>query len=111
MIELLEDHIKRVNETGQHLGSLEETIQIMKKTSRGYIQKLGVVRFNPYSDTGGDQSFVAALLDTSGNGVIISSLHGRSGTRVYGKMVREGKEAGYPFSEEEQQAIEKALGR
>lgn len=109
LVKLLEAHIQKVNETGKHMSSLEETIQIMRRESRGCIQKAGVVRFNPYSDTGGDQSFVAALLDAYGNGVVISSLHGRSGTRVYGKVVQEGKEAGYPFSDEENLAIRKAL--
>lgn len=109
LVKILEGHIQRVNETGQRLNSLEETVKIMKEQSRGFIQKIGLVRFNPYADTGGNQSFVVALLDFQGNGVVISSLHSRSETRVYGKVVKGGKEAGYPFSDEEKQAINKAL--
>jgi len=77
--------------------------------SENYVQKLGIVRYNPYNDTGGDQSFAIALLDAKGSGVVISSLHNRSGTRVYSKSVAGGEEDTHPFSEEEREAIKRAL--
>ncbi len=72
------------------------------------IQKVGVVRYNPFADTGGDQSFAIALLDPNGNGLIVSSLHGRTETRVFAKPVQGGRSR-YPLSDEEQDAIKKAL--
>ena len=74
-----------------------------------HLQKVGLARFNPFEDAGGDQSFALALLDNHGSGVVLSSLHGRDVTRMYSKPVREGKEAGYEFSDEEKSAISKAL--
>ena len=73
------------------------------------IQRVGVVRFNPFPDTGGNQSFVVALLDARGDGVVLSSLHTRAGTRVYLKQLTTGK-AETALSEEESEAIRRARG-
>src|SRR3989344_5821662 len=71
------------------------------------VQRVGLVRFNPFSETGGDQSFALALLNGKDNGVVLLSLHGREGTRVYVKPVKDG-ESTYELSKEERQAIEEA---
>jgi hypothetical protein len=73
------------------------------------IQRVGLVRFNPFQDTGGDQSFAVALLDAGGDGVVLSSLHTRAATRFYAKAVKSGRTA-YPLIDEEQQALNQALG-
>ena len=73
------------------------------------IQRVGVVRFNPFPDTGGNQSFVMAMLDARGDGVVLSSLHSRGGTRVYLKQVTIGR-AETALSQEEIEAIGRALG-
>ena len=74
-----------------------------------FIQKVGIVRFNPYNDMGGDQSFALAVLDGLRNGVVISSLCSRSGTRIYAKTVMNGDGLDHPLSQEEQEAINKAM--
>ena len=71
------------------------------------LQKVGVVRFNPFQDSGGDQSFAIALLDQRGSGVVISSLHGRAETRIFAKQVVNGRST-HSLSDEEQQAIREA---
>ena len=73
------------------------------------ITKVGVVRFNPFKDTGGDQSFAIALLDSNNNGLVLSSLYTREGTRVYTKPIEAGISS-YNLSDEEKKAIEKAIG-
>ena len=95
----------------------EKDIQELFKSSRELwkmiakcVQKIGVVRFNPFKDTGSDQSFAIALMDLSDNGLVISSLFTREGTRIYSKPLEKGKSK-YPLSEEEQQAIELARGQ
>ena len=65
------------------------------------------MRFNPFSDTGGDQSFSIALLDGAGDGLVISSLFGRSETRVFAKPVQ-GGQSKYTLTDEEQEAIQLA---
>lgn len=73
------------------------------------LHKVGVVRFNPFKDMGGDQSFSIALLNGRNNGVVISSLYTREGTRVYSKAISQGESKKYPLTEEEEQAIRTAM--
>ncbi|MFH0969822.1 MAG: DUF4446 family protein [Patescibacteria group bacterium] len=73
------------------------------------IHKFGIIRFNPFNDIGGDQSFSVAFLDGKNSGVVISSLHTKEGTRVYAKPVNKGEAVKYPLTEEEKKAINIAL--
>jgi hypothetical protein len=66
------------------------------------------VRFNPFADTGGDQSFALALLDAKGNGVVVSSLHTRTATRFYAKPVAGGAST-LSLSDEEVRALKQAM--
>jgi hypothetical protein len=100
-IERNEEQDKKIKEIFIQLKKLEG---VSEKT----IQKTGIVRFNPFSDLGGNQSFVIALLDKNNNGFVISSLFVNEGSRVYAKAVREGK-SDHTLSKEEQEAIERAI--
>jgi Protein of unknown function (DUF4446) len=71
---------------------------------------VGVVRYNPFPEMGGNMSFSVALLDARSNGVVISVLNDRQGSRVYGKPVEAGVSP-QKLSDEEQQAIGLARGR
>ena len=73
------------------------------------IQKIGFIRFDAFKDIGGELSFSLALLNGKNEGVVISSLHGREGSRVYGKTVKDGASS-FPLSDEEKEAIKRALG-
>jgi hypothetical protein len=81
---------------------------IEERLSRS-VQHVGFVRYNPFQDTGGDQSFAIALLDQHGDGVVFSSLHNRSLTRIYAKPVKGGASP-LSLSDEEVQAVQQALG-
>lgn len=72
------------------------------------IHKHAVMRFNPFKETGGNQSFAVALLDGKNCGVVISSLHTSAGTRVFAKPVKQGEADGFPFTEEEKAVIREA---
>ena len=74
----------------------------------GHLQKVGFVRFNPFTDTGGDQSFCWAVVDGQGNGIVISSLHSREQTRIYAKRIVAGKTDGVELSREEEEALKRA---
>lgn len=76
----------------------------------GHIQRIGVVRFNPFSDTGGAQSYTIAMLDGKGDGIIMTSLYGRTGNRWYIKQVVAGKGKNIELSKEEQSAVKQASG-
>ena len=62
----------------------------LEAQGRKAVQRVGLVRFNPFEDTGSNQSFALALLDGHGDGFIVSSLHSRNGTRIYAKSIARG---------------------
>jgi uncharacterized protein DUF4446 len=90
------------------MGEIEAFHATIDARTRRSIQHIGLVRFNPFEDTGSDQSFAIALLDDARDGVVISSLHGRSNTRVFAKPVS-GGESAHTLSDEETQAIRIAV--
>lgn len=73
------------------------------------IQRVQLYRYNPYQDSGGDQSFSLALLDDQGNGIVLTSLHARSGTRIFAKPVSLGLGGKYRLSKEEEMVVKKAF--
>ncbi len=107
IIEDQHKEIKRNRDDAEDLLKLSEKIHQI--ASRG-IQKIGLVRYNPFGDIGGDQSFAITFLDAYDNGLIISSLHSKEGTRVYAKPIEKGKSS-YQLSDEEKKAVEEAMGK
>jgi hypothetical protein len=100
----LNDHVTQVREMTERVEAVEHLTQRLEQDAHFDLQHMGVVRFNPFHDTGGDQSFAIALVDGHGNGVVLSSLHARDVTRVYAKPLR-GWESTYSLTDEERQAI------
>ena len=105
--DVLEAHLDTVDRAVDELDALSARSAVLESKSQRALQHLGFVRFNPFEDTGGNQSFVLALLDGGDDGVVISSLHSRSSTRVYAKSVTGGRADG-ALSAEESQALELA---
>ena len=83
-------------------------IENLEDISAKTIHKTGIIRFNPFNDMGGNQSFAIALLNAKNNGFVISSLFIQEGNRVYTKEVKNGKSS-HSLSKEELEAIEKAI--
>lgn len=108
IIQILEDILKRDEALEKEIASMKEMYVKLNKEGQLHIQKIGLVRFNPFNDTGGDQSFILALVDANNTGVIISSLHTRTGTRWYAKKVEHGKGTEYELSDEEAKALKSA---
>lgn len=98
----LKDLDERIMSTEDRIGKIEEG-------SMKHIQKVAIQRFNPFGDTGGNQSFTVTFLDADNDGIVFSSLHGRSGTRIYGKPVKSGSQDGYELSQEEKDIIKLAI--
>jgi len=106
--EILDRQLQRIDSLTERVDALNKLHHELEALSERTIQKVGVVRYNPFAETGGDQSFAIALLDALGNGVVLSSLHSRTDTRVFAKPVHNGRSK-YQLSDEEQDAITKAL--
>ena len=106
--EMLDAHLGKVVEVGTELERLSQLHEHLELRSRGSLQHIGLVRFNPFEDTGSDQSFAIALLDERRDGIVLSSLHGRGQTRLFAKPV-EGGDSTHALSDEEAQAIRIAI--
>jgi hypothetical protein len=104
---VLEDNMQRVRAATANVEALDAALKAMAEANCSHVQHMGFLRFNPFRDTGGDQSFVLALADGFGNGAVISTLHSRDQTRIYAKPLNAWQSA-YPLTDEEQQAIRKA---
>ncbi len=72
---------------GQDLSAMSARISGLEQKAPLNVQHIGVIRFNPYADKGGDQSFAIALLDDRGDGVVLNGLHSRDTTRIYAKPI------------------------
>ena len=106
--EFLKDVVRRVMKLEAKTEEFEPRIKILESIGTMSVQKVGFLRFNPFSDTGGDNSFVLVLLDRENNGVLVSTLYTREGVRIYGKAIEAGKSR-HPLSDEEKKALEDAL--
>jgi Protein of unknown function (DUF4446) len=106
--EALEGHIGRVDDVARRLGEMDAVQATLEHRTLTSLQHIGLVRFNPFEDTGSDQSFAIALLDGERDGIVISSLHGRANTRVFAKPVQGGTSP-HALSTEEEQAIRIAV--
>ena len=108
--EFVKDIVRRLTKTETKLEEIEPRLKIVEAISQISIQKTGFLRFNPFQDTGGDQSFIIALLDRGNNGIIISSLYTREGVRVYAKEINNGKPKQH-LSDEEQKVLEETINK
>jgi Protein of unknown function (DUF4446) len=105
----LDAQAARLVAVDRRLAEVDGRYRLLESRSRGSLQHVGLVRFNPFEDTGSDQSFAIALLDDDQSGIVISSLHGRGGTRIFAKPIQAGQ-ASHALSDEEQKAVDMASG-
>ena len=101
---VLETHLGRVVEVQADVLELARRTGQLEVDGRRAFQRIGLVRFNPFEDTGGNQSFALALLDAEEDGIVISSLHSRGATRIYAKAVAAGRPEA-ALSDEEAEAL------
>ncbi|MDO8577131.1 MAG: DUF4446 family protein [Candidatus Daviesbacteria bacterium] len=106
-----EEIVKSVEDFKGELSDLDSKVEAIKSQGLQHIQKVELLRFNPYDDTGGNISFTICFLDSGGSGIVITSLHARSGTRVFGKEIVAGKSKRHELSKEEELVIKKAMGK
>jgi hypothetical protein len=106
---MLGSRLDKVDDVSRELDELAARMAILEGAQRRAFQRVGLVRYNPFEETGGNQSFALALLDAAGDGWVLSSLHARSGTRVYAKAIKAGR-GDAALSDEETAAIQQAQG-
>ena len=104
----IEDLLKSFQDLEKKHQELTQELADFKEKSKKNLQKAGMIRFNPFGEVGGDQSFSVALLDKENNGFVITSHYARESSRVYAKPIKNGHSE-YKLSEEEQRAITEAI--
>ena len=103
-INTLEDNISKLKSAKEKMEKeIAEINQKLKKSIRG----LETVRFNPFPDQGGNQSFAIGMLNEDGDGVVVSSLYSRERMSVFAKPIKNGKSE-YEFTAEEKEALKRA---
>lgn len=106
--EILDELLQTDKKIGLGLEEVKKELKEEIKKSELHIQKMGLIRFNPFERIGGEQSFVISLLNKENTGILINFIYTKEGLRVYTKKVRQGKGEEYELSEEEKNAIEKS---
>lgn len=104
----LETYIYRVEKVEKQNLEISNYIKNLDEDLTRCIQKVGIVRYNAFKDTGSDLSFALALLDENNNGVVLNGIYSREMSNIYAKPVENGKSK-YAVSQEEEQAIQKAV--
>ncbi len=104
----LETYMYRVDKVERQNAEISNQMQDMEKNLVKSIKKVGIIRYNAFKDVGSDLSFALALLDDQNNGVVLNGIYAREMSNIYAKPIENGK-SNYVLSEEESQAIQKAI--
>jgi hypothetical protein len=99
----IDDLHRAVDEVAAGLARVDRRID-------GVVSNTSIVRYDAYEDTGGHQSASLALLDGGRTGVVVTAIQGRDYARIYMKELDRGR-ASVALSPEEQEAVERAMGR
>lgn len=106
--ETIEKYMEKINEVQKENNDLKNYCKQLDNTIKTSIQKIGLVRYNAFKDTGSDLSFTLALLNEKNTGVVLNGIYSREMSNIYAKPVEDGIST-YTLSEEEKQAIKKAI--
>ena len=104
----LENYMYRVERVEKQNAEIKNLVNAIDSNMDTCIQKIGIVRYNAFKDTGSDLSFALAMLDERNNGVVLNGIYSREMSNIYAKPVENGKSK-YTISEEEEEAIQKAI--
>ena len=104
----LERYMRRVSTTEEEIRKLSLYYKELDNKNQKCIQKVGVVRYNAYKDTGSDLSFAVCLLDEHNDGVVFNGIYSRDMSNIYAKPIENGVSK-YKVTPEEMEAIEKAI--
>lgn len=104
----LVEYLRTVRSTAAALDHMRREHDQVVALMPGVVRHVGLIRFSPFHDTGGDQSFTLALLDGKRDGIVLTGLHSRSDSRLYAKPIESGSST-YALIPEEREAIQRAV--
>ena len=100
----------RVDDLHRAVDEVAASLARVDRRIDGTVTNTAIVRYDAYEDTGGHQSASLALLDSARTGVVVTAIQGRDYARIYMKELDRGR-AAVALSPEEQEAVERAMGR
>lgn len=106
--DILKNYIKEVEKVEEEQKELRINIEKLENNINICVQKVGLVRYSAFKDTGSDLSFTLALLNRYNDGVVLNGIYSREMSNIYSKPIKDGK-SNYSLSEEEKEAIIKAI--
>ena len=109
-VEVVARNVEAMDELRDDVGGMRSEIKRLRYELGDAVRHVSVVRYDAFNDLAGRLSFSAALLDDAANGLVLTSIHARSETRLYIKGIRAG-DSDNPLSPEEKQAVDVAMGQ
>lgn len=106
--EMMKDYIKRVGIVEAKNAEIINYCKTIDDNIKECSQKIGLVRYNAFKDTGSDLSFALAILDDYNNGIVLNGIYARDSSNIYAKPVENGQSK-YVLSNEEKEAINIAI--
>lgn len=106
--EQIEAYMDKVLEVKNKNMEIEKYCKQLDKTLSGCLQKVGIVRYNAFKDTGSDLSFALAILNEENTGIVLNGIYSREVSNIYAKPIEKGT-SNYTLSQEEKEAIQKAI--
>lgn len=107
--EVLEAILRTLHSVRCKVDVTEKQVDKLSTEGENHLHRFGIMRFNPFADTGGSQSFAISILNKKKNGIVMTSMYGRNGNRWYVKEIVAGKGKDIALSKEEESAIEQAV--
>jgi predicted Holliday junction resolvase-like endonuclease len=106
--EMLKKYIQKVESIEAENAEIKEYCKKLNEDMTSCIQKIGIVRYNAFKDTGSELSFALALLDENNSGVVLNGIYSREMSNIYAKQIVGGKTSN-KLSEEEEKALDRAI--
>ncbi len=103
VVEGLLDRAAAIDAANVALDQLGALVQATRDDIAHSLRHVAVVRYDAFRDITGRMSYSTAILDDTGDGVVLTSLHGRTETQTFAKAVRVGEAEG--LTPEEEQAV------
>ncbi|MDD4409596.1 MAG: DUF4446 family protein [Candidatus Pacebacteria bacterium] len=106
-IEEASDYIEKLE---KRMSELEERLSQDEEKSNLFFEKFELIRYNPFNEVGGDQSFSLAFMNNEDDGFVFTSIYTKDGNRLYAKPIKKGSSS-YQLSEEEEDIVKKLVNR
>lgn len=104
----LENYMYRVERVEKQNAEIISYCKNLDEEVAKCIQKVGIVRYSAFKDTGSDLSFAVAMLDENNDGIVFNGIYSREMSNIYAKPVKNGVSE-YTLSEEEKESIRRAI--